>query len=403
MGVTFMIAAGLIGYAIPSILHNMGIHVTTKIPVVNYTSRTWVTFIPAEPSSWIVTSPGHVVTVGFPGCSYGTLTITGPGMYVVESSSNTASINVSRPGVYYISYVCNSTLGAGYNVIKVGFALIYASNPISNWLVDALINAILSIASLFYNCFVSVLTWICQFFGIDYLYLTPTFEMIDVYRRILTVCIPISLIVLAIDAAIIAFESRDPLDFLLQFCYDFGMWSLGTFYGYAIFNIAAGFLNYIVLTCLDFDRLIGFTAYIIGGSIALLVGLILIGVLTPTESFPAMRLIVVLPLLSLVLIGYARIVLVEALVSILPLIMAMWVLPYTRKIADMLLMTLAWAVLGGVVNAAIMDALAHFVGYSLTHGGLVLMMIFIPILQLILFISLIGIRKETGAIIKRKL
>ncbi len=192
MGMTFLVAAGITGYVIPSILHNMGVPTTTKIPTANYTSRTLITFIPAEPSSWINTNPGHVVTVRFLGCGHGTVTIIGPGIYETVSIPDTISLRFNNTGTYYISYFCE--VGKSTMIVKVAYAAVEVHKISINWLVEALIDSLNMIIQSTFSTICNMFGRLLQFFGLNYLYLMLGFNFVNTCKTVLIACISISLI-----------------------------------------------------------------------------------------------------------------------------------------------------------------------------------------------------------------
>ena len=71
-----------------------------------------------------------------------------------------------------------------------------------------------------------------------------------------------------------------------------------------------------------------------------------------------------------------------------------------RKIADTLLTMLAWATLGGVVNAAIITALVCVLAAKF---ALLIITTVIPVIQLGLLYTMLTIRKEFATTIRKRL
>jgi len=272
-------------------------------------------------------SPGSSRCWTFP--SPGIVTVFGP-MYIVKKNVSEICISFNRTGIYEVSYVSHKG-----NQLLLKNILVIVSVRSLNWLEETFMNIIMNLMITLIQVFTNgPFATIFGFgtFGLDYLFLTPQFELKGLYKEILHATIPIAILVLAIDAAYIAiFESRDPLDFLINFLYDFGMWALGTFYGYEIYNIVAGFLNYIVVTCFNVPMLMTYLYVVLGASFAMLLVITAIDVIVFSTSFTAARLLIYIGLLSFLFVGLFRIVLIQALLALLPLIMALWALPYTGR------------------------------------------------------------------------
>lgn len=125
----------------------------------------------------------------------------------------------------------------------------------------------------------------------------------------------------------------------------------------------------------------------------------ILDVLIPTSSFPGLRTLLIIPILTIMLGGFIRVVIIYTLISLMPLIMVLWILPYTRGIANSLISLLTWAVLLGPINAVTIIVMTQLMNFY--YIGIALLVTLLPIVYIILFIACLSALKGlTGRIRK---
>ena len=388
---------------IQSYMPNFGVNYTIPMVPVKPGIKYSISFITPRfnetTTTYYVTEPGKTIHVyvltAFGEKLCGNWTIIGPDIQKSFVACE-AIFKVSTVGTYSISFlrIVNNSI-----VLSGGVVIVKKS---INWLVDSLLSFWFAILQALSNVVTQFLQPFYTAFAIDALYLTPEYpsNFESLYKQIQYVSMYIAVFALAIYVAYMAiFYGRTLMDWLVELIHDIGLWILGTFYSIQIYNIITGFFNYLILNCLNYPALMTSTLAIFSSSLTGFLLTTILDVLIPTSSFPGLRTLLIIPILTIMLGGFIRVVIIYTLISLMPLIMVLWILPYTRGIANSLISLLTWAVLLGPINAVTIIVMTQLMNFY--YIGIALLVTLLPIVYIILFIAcLSALRGLTGRIRK---